>query len=50
MTRYGLKLCRGEPSGFGDLFAGGPYLSFLGATLLTALGVLIGTALCIVPA
>jgi uncharacterized membrane protein len=49
MTRYALKLCRGEPNGFGDLFSGGPFLSFLGAALLVLLGVLGGTILCIVP-
>jgi uncharacterized membrane protein len=49
MTRYALKLCRGEPNGIGDLFAGGPFLSFLGASLLAGLGVLGGMILCIVP-
>lgn len=49
MTRYSLKLCRGEPNGFGDLFAGGPYLSFLGASLLAGLGILGGMILCVVP-
>lgn len=49
MTRYALKLCRGETAGFGDLFAGGRFVSMLGASILVGLGVFFGMLLCIVP-
>jgi hypothetical protein len=48
-TRYCLKLARGEEAGFGEIFAGGPYLSYLGASLLMGIAITFGFALCIVP-
>lgn len=49
MIRYELKIVRGEPAQFGDLFSGGPFLTYVGAAILTTLGVLVGFVLCIVP-
>lgn len=45
-----LKLLRGQPAQFSDLFSGGPlFLPVLGASLLAGLAVMIGFAACIVP-
>jgi uncharacterized membrane protein len=48
-VRYTIKIARGEEAGFGDIFTGGPYLAFLGSTLLVGLGTFGGFLLCIVP-
>jgi uncharacterized membrane protein len=48
-VRYALRLVRGEPAGFQDLFSWGPYFAYLGATLLVALGTWFGLLFCIVP-
>ena len=47
--RYSLRLARGEPAGFGDVFSWGPYFPYLGATLLVALWTMFGLLFCIVP-
>ncbi|MCC7334309.1 MAG: hypothetical protein IT422_04410 [Pirellulaceae bacterium] len=45
-----LKLLRGQPAQFGDLFAGGPrFLPVLGASLLGGFAVWLGFIACIVP-
>lgn len=45
-----LKVARGEPAGFSDLFAGGPFIAtFLGATILFTLIVSVGMMFCYVP-
>lgn len=50
MTMFCLKVARGEPYEFGDIFKGGPYfLGILVANLLTGLGVVFGLLLLIVP-
>jgi uncharacterized membrane protein len=49
MTRYALKLARRQPASVGDLFAAGPYLSFLGAAFLITVAVGLGMLLCIAP-
>jgi hypothetical protein len=49
LMRYVLKLARGEAASFADLFAGGPFLTMLGVSLLLGLGVGFGTLLLVVP-
>jgi uncharacterized membrane protein len=49
MTRYALRLARGENAEFKDIFSGGPYLNFMLATLLVGLGTFFGLLFCIVP-
>lgn len=49
MIRYALKVVRGEPAQFGDLFSGGPFFTYVGAAILTTLGILVGFLFCIVP-
>jgi phage FluMu protein Com len=45
-----LKVARGQPNTFGDIFSGGPYmLPLLGAGLLSGLATMLGYLLCIVP-
>jgi uncharacterized membrane protein len=45
-----LKIARGEPNRYGDIFGGGPYFArLLGGGLLVALAFYLGLALCIVP-
>lgn len=48
-VRYLLKLARGQVPAFGEIFAGGPLLALLGASLLLGIGVSIGYLLLIVP-
>ena len=48
-VRYALRLARGEPAGFRDVFSWGPYFPYLGATILIALGTAFGLLFCIVP-
>ncbi len=46
-----LKLLRGQPADFGDLFGGGPFfLSVFGASILAGLALFAGAIACIVPA
>lgn len=47
--RYLLKVARGVPARFADLFAGGPFWNFLGATLVYSLVVFVGLIFCVVP-
>jgi uncharacterized membrane protein len=49
LIRYSLKLARGQPASFGDVYSGGPFLSFLGAALLASLGAMVGMLFCVVP-
>lgn len=49
LIQYSLKLARGQPASFGDVYSGGPFGSFLGAALLVSLGVMGGLLLCVVP-
>jgi uncharacterized membrane protein len=49
MTRYALKIARRQPAAVGDLFASGPFLSYLGAGFLIGIGTTFGMLLCIVP-
>jgi uncharacterized membrane protein len=50
MYRFALKVARGEPYSFNELFSGAPlFLSVLVANLAVAVGVMIGFALLIVP-
>ncbi|MCA9158147.1 MAG: hypothetical protein KDA72_07465 [Planctomycetales bacterium] len=45
-----LKLLRGQPAQFGDLFAGGPrFLPVLGASLLGGFAIWLGFIACVVP-
>jgi uncharacterized membrane protein len=47
---YLLKIARGEPSEYSDIFRGGPYmLRLFAAGLVMALAVMLGYMLCIVP-
>lgn len=47
---YLLKIARGEPTAYSDIFHGGPYmLRLFAAGLLMTLAVLLGYLLCIVP-
>lgn len=49
-VQINLRLLRGEPADFGQLFGGGPlYLRMLGASILFVLMLIAGTILCIVP-
>lgn len=50
-TRYALRLCRGEPAGFQDLFKldFDPYWGFFGAAMLIGIAVFCGCLLLIVP-
>src|SRR5262245_41682079 len=45
LLRYTLKLVRGQTPAFGEIFAGGPFLPFLGVSLLVGLGVSLGMLL-----
>jgi len=49
LTRYMLKLARGQQANFGEIFAGGPFIACLLASLLLGLGVGLGLLLLIVP-
>lgn len=50
MTLFAIKVARGDPYEFGDIFKGGPFfLSILGANILMGLGILFGMVLLIVP-
>lgn len=49
-TLIALKLLRGQPAQFSDLFSGGPlFLPVLGASLLAGLAMMAGFAACIIP-
>lgn len=49
-AQIALKLLRGQPAQFGDLFAGGPmFLPVLGACLLAGLAVWVGFMACVIP-
>jgi uncharacterized membrane protein len=50
IASFALKVVRGQPVQFGDVFAGGPYFGrMFVAALLAGIGVLLGMALCVVP-
>src|SRR5204862_1085512 len=50
IVKFSLKVARGEPYAFGDVFAGGQYfLSILVAHILTYIAVAIGLVLLIAP-
>lgn len=49
MTRYMLKLARGQQANFGEIFSGGPFLAYLLTSILLGLGVMFGMLLLIVP-
>lgn len=49
LVRYMLKKARGQGGEIGDLFSGGPFLSFLGAALVAGLLTLVGLVALIVP-
>jgi hypothetical protein len=50
VLRIFLKIARGQPAEFGELFAGGPqFLPFLGVGILFGLMVGLGAMLCLVP-
>ena len=50
MASFSLKVARGQPASFGDVFSGGRYFGrMLVATLGLYVAVLIGLVLCIVP-
>ncbi len=49
-TLIALRLLRGQPAQFGDLFSGGPlFLPVLGASLLAGLATMAGFAACVIP-
>mgnify|MGYP003678161105 CR=1 FL=1 len=49
-TLIALRLLRGQPAQFSDLFSGGPlFLPVLGASLLAGLAMTVGFAACILP-
>lgn len=49
-TLIALKLLRGQPAQFGDLFSGGPiFWPVLGASLLAGLAISVGFAACVIP-
>jgi ABC-type amino acid transport system permease subunit len=49
-SQIALKLARGQPAEFGDLFQGGPrFLPVLGVSILYGVAVFVGTLACIVP-
>jgi uncharacterized membrane protein len=50
IMNFSLKVARGAPYAFGDLFSGAPFfVSVLVANLIVGLGVILGTAMLIVP-
>lgn len=50
LTTFALKVARGQPYAFGDVFGGGPFfLRILAAEVLAFLGILAGMLLLIVP-
>jgi uncharacterized membrane protein len=51
LVRYSIAVVRGKltGAGFRELFGGGPYFAFLGASILIWLGTTLGLAACIVP-
>jgi uncharacterized membrane protein len=49
LTRYMLKLARGQQANFGEIFLGGPFIACLLTSILLALGVGLGMLLLLVP-
>ncbi len=50
IVSFSLKVARGQPVQFGDVFAGGQYFGrIFVAALLAAIGVVLGSVLCLVP-
>ena len=50
ITSFGLKVARGQPAAFGDVFSGGKYFgSMLVGTFCLYIAVFIGSLLCLVP-
>ena len=49
VASYALKKCRGQETGFGDVFSGGPLVNGIVMQILLALAVCVGLVFCIVP-